>query len=88
MNTKLLVGEREKDPAVPSELPISVPLSSVCVYDAHSNIPPTHDWSVSVLLRYEYTIKEKQPFTPLEQPQDMGNSLQRDSGSEFTLPAN
>lgn len=60
MNTKLLVGEREKDPAVPSELPLYVPLSSTCMYGAHSNIPPIHDWSVSVLLQYEYTIKEKQ----------------------------
>lgn len=60
MNTKLLVGEREKDPAVPSELPFYVPLSSMCMYGANSNIVPVDDWSVSVLLQYEYTLKEKQ----------------------------
>jgi len=60
VSRKVLVGERGKDPADLSKLPRYVPLPSMFMYGAHSNIPPPiHDWSVSVL-QYEYTIKEKQ----------------------------
>lgn len=56
----ILVGEREKDPALPRELHLYLPLSSVCVCGTYRNILPIPDWSVPVLLYYEYTMKEKQ----------------------------
>lgn len=59
----LLVGEREKDLALPRELCLYPPLSSVYTCGAHRNIPLIPDWSVPVLLYYEHKTKEKQNAT-------------------------
>lgn len=56
----LLVGEREKNLALPREMCLYPPLSSVYMCGAYHYIPLIPARSVPVLLYYEYKMKEKQ----------------------------